>query len=110
MRVYWHDDALRHDTGTGVFDRGPSPLVEDPERHPENAGRVRNIRSLLRDGPLAGALEWHEGRHATEDELRLVHDPDYVESVRSFCAAGGGLLTQSTPVVPASWDAALAAA
>ena len=110
MRVYWHDAALLHDTGTGAFDRGPSPLLVEPERHPENAARVRNIRSLLQRGPLAGALEWHDGRMATVEELHLVHDPGYVESVRDFCAAGGGLLTQSTPVVPASWDAALAAA
>jgi acetoin utilization deacetylase AcuC-like enzyme len=110
MRVYWHEDALAHDTGMGVFDRGPSPLMAAPEAHPENAARVRNIRSILRDGPLSASLEWHDGRRATVDELHLVHDPAYVESVRAFCAGGGGLLTQSTPVVPASWNAALAAA
>ena len=36
--------------------------------------------------------------------------PAYIDSVEEFCAAGGGNITQSTPVVARSWDAALAAA
>jgi len=50
MRVYWHDDALLHDTGAGIFEHPPSPLVEVPELHPENAERIRNIRAALRNG------------------------------------------------------------
>ena len=40
----------------------------------------------------------------------MLHLPAYIDSVQEFCAAGGGFLTQSTPVVERSWDAALAAA
>ena len=40
----------------------------------------------------------------------MLHLPAYIDSVQEFCAAGGGFLTQSTPVVARSWDAALAAA
>jgi acetoin utilization deacetylase AcuC-like enzyme len=110
MRVYWHDDCLLHDTGTGVFGSGPSPLIAVPELHPENVERVRNMRSALERGPLAGALEWHPGRHACEAELATIHHAEHIDRVRDFCAAGGGFLTASTPVVPASWQAALAAA
>jgi acetoin utilization deacetylase AcuC-like enzyme len=110
MRIYWHDEALAHDTGAGMFDQGPSPLIEAPELHPENAERIRNIRSALTHGPIAPQLEWHAGRHATPAELELVHPSDYVRSVQAACAAGPGLITQSTPVGPASWGAALAAA
>ena len=110
MRVYWHDDCLLHDTGTGVFGSGPSPLIAVPELHPENVERVRNMRSALERGPLAGALEWHPGRHASEAELATIHHAEHIDRVRDFCAAGGGFLTASTPVVPASWQAALAAA
>src|SRR5436190_649410 len=110
MRVYWHDDALLHDTGAGIFEHPPSPLVEVPELHPENAERIRNIRAALRNGPIAERLEWHTGRHARRDELEMLHLPAYIDSVQEFCAAGGGYITQSTPVVARSWDAALAAA
>jgi acetoin utilization deacetylase AcuC-like enzyme len=110
LHVFWHDDALLHDTGSGVFEHPPSPLLEVPELHPENDVRVRNMKSILERGPLAGRVRWREGRHATRDELALVHDPGYVESIREFCAAGGGTLTWSTTVSRSSWAAALAAA
>ena len=35
--VFWHDDALRHDTGSGVFEQPPSPLLAEAELHPESA-------------------------------------------------------------------------
>ena len=36
LHVFWHDDALLHDTGSGVFESPPSPLIEVSELHPEN--------------------------------------------------------------------------
>jgi acetoin utilization deacetylase AcuC-like enzyme len=110
MRVYWHEEGLAHDTGAGMFDQPGTALIEVPELHPENPERIRNIRSALRHGPIAPRLEWHTGRHATPDELALVHPAAYVESVRAACAAGPVLITQSTPVGPASFGAALASA
>jgi acetoin utilization deacetylase AcuC-like enzyme len=108
--VFWHDDALLHDTGSGVFEHGPSPLMAEPELHPENVVRVRNMKSILERGPLAEHVRWHTGRHASIDELLLLHDPDYVESIRQFCEQGGGVLLWSTTVSEGSWPAALAAA
>ena len=110
MDVFWHQDALLHDTGEGVFEHPSSPLIEVPELHPENAVRVRNIRSMLRNGPMADRLRWREGRHATIDELAWLHEPGYVEEVRRYCEAGGGVLAWSTTVVEGSWPASLAAA
>ena len=110
MDLFWHDDALRHDTGSGLFEQPPSPLLDVQELHPENAVRIRNMKAILERGPLAEHVRRREGRQAGPDELLLVHDPDYVESVRDFCLGGGGILTWSTPVSADSWDAALAAA
>ncbi|MDQ3867457.1 MAG: hypothetical protein M3304_11660 [Actinomycetota bacterium] len=110
LAVFWHDDVLRHDTGSGVFEHGPSPLLAEGELHPENSLRVRNMKSILERGPLSDRLRFRRGRHADPSELALVHDEGYVETIRAYCAAGGGLLTWSTPVVEASWDAARAAA
>src|SRR5215210_1128519 len=107
--VFWHDDALLHDTGSGLFEHPPSPLLAEPELHPENAVRLLNMKAILERGPLAEHVRWRRGRHADPGELTLVHDSAYVESVRAFCAKGGGLLTWSTPVSVGSWQAARAA-
>jgi acetoin utilization deacetylase AcuC-like enzyme len=108
--VLWHADALLHETGEGVFEHPPSPLIEVPELHPENEVRVRNIRSALGNGPIAAHLDWRDGRHATAEELAWLHDPAYVAEVARFAASGGGLLSGATVVGPGSWPAALAAA
>ena len=51
-----------------------------------------------------------EGRHATEEELALAHDPAYVAFVRDTVARGGGRLDADTVVSEGSWDAARAGA
>jgi acetoin utilization deacetylase AcuC-like enzyme len=91
-----HSDCGRHDTGWG---------------HPEHVGRLRALPRALRDDPgLFHAIQHVEGRHATEDELQLVHAPEYVAEVREIAAAGGGRLDPDTVVSDGSWDAARAAA
>ena len=91
-----HADCGRHDTGWG---------------HPEHVGRLRAIPRALREDPeLFHTLTHVEGRHATVDELTLVHDPAYVRSVQEMSARGGGRFDQDTPVSEGSWDAATAGA
>ncbi|HET9454349.1 MAG TPA: histone deacetylase [Gemmatimonadaceae bacterium] len=91
-----HADCGRHDTGWG---------------HPEHVGRIRAIPRALRDDPeLFHALHHAEGRHATEDELALAHDPRYIASVREIVAQGGGRLDADTVASEGSWDAATAGA
>ena len=91
-----HADCGRHDTGWG---------------HPEHVGRLRAIPRALREDPeLFHALLHVEGRHATDDELALTHDPAYVRRVRELSAAGGGRFDQDTPVSEGSWAAASAGA
>ena len=91
-----HSDCGRHDTGWG---------------HPEHVGRLRAITRALRDDPeLFHTVEHLEGRHATIEELELVHDPSYVRSVRVIAEQGGGRLDADTVASSGSWDAATAAA
>jgi acetoin utilization deacetylase AcuC-like enzyme len=90
-----HADCGRHDTGW---------------RHPEHVGRLRAIpRALREDLELYHALDHVEGRHATDDELQLAHDPGYVDGVRYLAQNGGGALEADTLVSEGSWDAARAA-
>ena len=87
-------DCGRHDTGWG---------------HPEHVGRIRAIPKALReDGELMKALHHAEGRHATDDDLALAHDADYLRTVRKLAESGGGQLDADTVESEGSWDAATA--
>jgi acetoin utilization deacetylase AcuC-like enzyme len=91
-----HSDCGRHDTGWG---------------HPEHVGRLRAITRALREDPgLFHTVEHVEGRHATIEELELVHDRAYVASVRVIAEQGGGRLDADTVASSGSWDAATAGA
>ena len=91
-----HSDSGRHDTGWG---------------HPEHVGRIRAVPRALREDPeLFMGLLHVEGRHATHDELAIVHAADYTALVERMAAGGGGRLDPDTVVSEGSWDAATAAA
>jgi acetoin utilization deacetylase AcuC-like enzyme len=91
-----HSDCGRHDTGWG---------------HPEHVGRLRAITRALREDPvLLTSLEHREARHATEDDIALMHTRAYIGQVRDVARAGGGALDADTVVSEGSWDAARAAA
>jgi acetoin utilization deacetylase AcuC-like enzyme len=91
-----HADCGRHDTGWG---------------HPEHVGRLRAIPRALRDDyELYHLLEHREARHATAEELAIVHDPGYVETVRTLAESGGARLDADTVVSEGSWAAATAGA
>ncbi len=98
MRVGFvsHADCGRHDTGW---------------EHPEHVGRLRAItRAIGRNQQLWESLDHFEGRHASPEELALVHDADYVAGIRTLADAGGGRLDLDTVASPGSWDAATAGA
>ena len=91
-----HSDCGRHDTGWG---------------HPEHVGRLRAVlRAVGRDPELFQQLAHSEGRHATEAELALAHDPAYVARVRQLAESGGGRLDADTVESEGSWDAGTAGA
>jgi len=93
--VVTHPACLDHDTGEG---------------HPERPGRLAAVRKGIETSGLGAALVEIEARRASTDELTRVHPAGYVEALERFCRAGGGSLDPDTPVVPASYDAALHAA
>ncbi len=108
--VFWHADAFRHNPSPGVFGGKPSPLMEVAEEHVEGADRIRNMYSVLKRGPLAERLRWHEGRHATDAELATFHHPAYIEEVKAADRAGGRRFTWETELAPGSLDACYASA
>ncbi len=112
LLVVHHEDCLAHDTGEGLFEAGPHPLIADPEPHPEGPRRLRNVRSALERGPLAGGLEWRVARPAGPAALERVHSPAHVARVAALADLDGvtAIGDSSTFASPRTWDAARAAA
>jgi acetoin utilization deacetylase AcuC-like enzyme len=84
---------------------------EPPADHPESPKRLDavlgTVRTLQRDGKLSLVTP----RTATDDDLLLVHTPEYVKKVRTEIAIGRRTLsTGDTDLSPGSLNAALAAA
>jgi len=74
LHVFWEEGMLKHETGRGVFHTGSDPgFLDVLENHPENADRVRNMVSILKRGPIAPFVSWHQGRPASVSELLSFH-------------------------------------
>ncbi|WP_435067863.1 histone deacetylase family protein [Haloplanus sp. C73] len=92
MQFGYSETCLDHDTG---------------ERHPEAADRLRAIRRQL---ARRHAVTYVDADPASVEAVTAVHDADYVDSVREFCADGGGDWDTDTVASEGTWDAALASA
>jgi len=92
MNFGYSDTCLDHDTGP---------------RHPETADRLRAIREGLK---RKHGVEYVEPDAASVQSVERVHDADYVQELRAFCADGGGDWDPDTVAVEESWDAILQSA
>ena len=91
-----------------LYLRHPSSLDHDTGTHPERAERIRALETALAAEDWLG---WDvvEAPSATEEQLLRVHPQEHLERVRTACDSATPI-DLDTPVVPASWDAALRAA
>ncbi|WP_276245509.1 histone deacetylase [Haladaptatus sp. YSMS36] len=92
MKFGYSEVCLDHDTGA---------------RHPESPDRLRAIRRGL---TKQHGVDYVEAAPATEAAVRAVHEDEYVDRVKQFCADGGGEWDPDTIAVEATWDAALQSA
>ena len=90
-----HPQFLHHDTGLG---------------HPERPQRLVAGEEGARRSGLDTELVAVGAAPAGPEDVERVHSPTYVAALERFCLTGGGNLDADTPVVPASWEAALLAA
>ena len=89
----------------------PFYLKHLTEPHPENPGRLTAINGKLKSSPAHKHLTLLEPRKATEDEISLNHDRDYVREVSRRCKDGDSYLDGGDTVVCRdSYDAALLSA
>ncbi len=78
--------------------------------HPENPERLRAIMdSLQKRKDLLEEIEIFEPSKATEKDIELVHDPDYVSKVKEYSESGGSI-DLDTPVNKKTFELALLAA
>ncbi|GMV81803.1 MAG: acetoin utilization protein [Planctomycetota bacterium] len=78
-----------------------------PAGHPERPERTAAIRAALSAATLSNLQVREEvPRAATPEELMRVHAPEYVERLREFCAAGGGMLDADTHACRESFEVA----
>ncbi len=83
-------------------------LDHDPgPRHPESPDRLRAIREGLK---RKHGVEYVDAEPATVETIAAVHDREYVERVRAFCADGGGNWDPDTTAVEKTWEAATTSA
>jgi acetoin utilization deacetylase AcuC-like enzyme len=94
--------------GAPLYFRHPSSLEHDTGTHPERADRISVLEQALEDRDWLG-WEVCEAPAASEEQLLRVHSPAHLDRIRHACASGRAL-DPDTPVVPASWEAALRAA
>ena len=92
MRFGYSEQCLAHDPGP---------------RHPESPDRLRAIRQRL---ARKHGVSYVEADPIDVETATAIHDADYVESFREFCADGGGNWDPDTTAVEASWEAALRSA
>lgn len=84
--VIYSDRYLEHNPGMG---------------HPECAGRLRAIMQGLRENGFfeRGFCGLVEPDTASMEDLRLVHELDYIRLVERYCRSGGGVLDLGDTVV-----------
>lgn len=92
--IYYDPIFLQHDTGG----------------HPESSGRIIPAARRINQFAIHMGLARPSWNPLPLDSVQLVHEPEYVESLRITCQSGGGQLEPDTFVSPQSFDVALMAA
>ena len=104
LAVYYDARVLAHATGDGFFEAAPSPLLPIIERHPENGERIENMAAVLRDGPLADALDWHSAEPATRDDLERFHAAAYIDELAAIPRDATRAFSSTTIFGPGSFE------
>lgn len=87
----------------------PSSVEHDTSRnHPERPERVGAVLRGIDDSGLE--VVTLESPEILRSELALVHDPEYIAMLETFCRLGGGALDMDTIVSSETWEASLTAA
>jgi len=78
--------------------------------HPEHPRRLAAVDARLEQSGLAARCRRPQWQPATLQQLARVHDPQYVQQIEQFAAAGGGRIEVDTVVSERSYEVARLAA
>lgn len=104
LAVFYDERVLAHATGDGFFEATASPLLPIVERHPENRERLENMAAVLRDGPLAGALDWRSAEAASREDLERFHTAAYIDELAAIPADASRAFSSTTIFGPGSFE------
>ncbi len=95
--------------GAPLYFSHPASFDHETGEHPERAARITAIEDALARRDWCG-YERRVAPPAGREALVAVHTPEYLDTMRSLCEAGGGVLDEDTVVSRGSYEAALHAA
>jgi acetoin utilization deacetylase AcuC-like enzyme len=96
MYVIYDDFYLKHYNGP---------------QHPENANRLIAIKEALDRWKFKSRITIERPRIATDKEIEMVHDKDYIQKIKNLSRSGGiSYLDLDTAVTEYTYDCALLAA
>ena len=88
----------------------PIYLKHDTGQHVENAGRLEEVISHLKQSGLMEQLTLIKPRPASVEEIALVHPTTHISRIQEISRKGGGWLDADTVTSPDSYQVALYAA
>ncbi|WP_019528622.1 hypothetical protein [Dasania marina] len=88
LPIYFHPDVVAFKTPDGLFERPASPLLKHQVMFTEGPERIENIKSVLERAPSANQFSWHDGRHASDEEILRFHTPAYLSRLKAWDQLG----------------------
>jgi acetoin utilization deacetylase AcuC-like enzyme len=101
----WDERYAWHDTRAAALHIAAGGPVE-PDTHAENPATKRRFRNLVEVSGLQSRLTCLRPRPATEQELRRLHTPDYIQRIRLLSDDNGGDAGEGTPFGRGSYEIA----
>jgi len=88
----------------------PDYLLHSQDRHPERKERLEHIMAALEEKRLLDRVKRIAPEPAEVEDIALIHDRDYIQSIEEACRMGRRFLDMDTYIVPESYRVALLSA
>ncbi len=88
----------------------PDYLLHSNDQHPERKERLEHINNALEETGMLKNVERIVPVPADVEDICLVHDYDYIQSIEEACLSGRRFLDMDTYIVPESYRVALLSA
>jgi len=100
-------ECLQNERREVCLIRCPAHAAHDYPAHPETGRRIDHIWEALREGPMLSEVQLLDARRLSEDDVGLVHEPQYVQWLRDLSPTDLLWLDGDTYIGPATYEAAL---